>query len=122
MIDKQKITANYENLQKIQYTELIPLEKVLELEQAKEDIINNFLSKIVKIDEVNDKYTLDTNNAFTLSDLLEESTKSFGGINFIEKNNYNGQLSIDIAHKYAMIALVYKDNTLKYSVTVFWDI
>ena len=122
MIDKQKITLDYENLRKVQYTELLPLEKVLELEQAKEDIISGYLSKIVKINEENDKYTLDTNNTFNLSDLLDEFTKTFGNINFIEKNNYNGHLSIDIACQYGMIGLSYQGNTFKYSVTVFWDI
>ncbi|MBP5706841.1 MAG: hypothetical protein J6W76_06115, partial [Spirochaetales bacterium] len=69
MIDKAKIQSDYENLKKVQYTDLLPLDKVLELEESKQILTEQYLSKITKINCDDNKYSLETENGFKLSDL-----------------------------------------------------
>ena len=122
MTDKAKIQSDYENLQKVQYTDLLPLEKVIELEEAKEMLTEKYLSKIKSISSSGNKYTLETDGSFTLSDLLDKANEMLGDVNYIEKDNENGLISIDVAFTYGIIGMLYSQGKFKYSITVFWDI
>jgi CRISPR/Cas system-associated endonuclease/helicase Cas3 len=122
MTDKAKIQSDYENLRKVQYTDLLPLDKVIELEEAKEMLTEKYLSKIKSISCSGNKYTLETDGSFTLSDLLDKANEVLGDVNYIEKDNENGLISIDVAFTYGIIGMLYSQENFKYSITVFWDI
>ena len=122
MTDKAKIQSDYENLQKVQYTDLLPLDKVIELEEAKEVLTEKYLSKIKSISCSGNKYSLETDGSFTLSDLLDKANELLGDVNYIEKDNENGLISIDVAFTYGIIGMLYSQEKFKYSITVFWDI
>lgn len=122
MTDKAKIQSDYENLRKVQYTDLLPLDKVIELEEAKEMLREKYLSKIKSISCSGNKYTLETDGSFTLSDLLDKANEVLGDVNYIEKDNENGLISIDVAFTYGIIGMLYSQENFKYSITVFWDI
>ena len=122
MTDKAKIQSDYENLRKVQYTDLLPLDKVIELEEAKEMLTEKYLSKIKSISCSGNKYTLETDGSFTLSDLLDKANEVLGDVNYIEKDNENGLISIDVAFTYGIIGMLYSQEKFKYSITVFWDI
>ena len=122
MIDKAKIQSDYENLQRVQYTDLLPLDKIFELEEAKEYLTEQYLSKITSVTCSDDKYTLVSDGSFTLSDLLDKASERFGDINYIDKENENGLVSVDAAFTYGIIGMLYSQGKFKYSITVFWDI
>ena len=122
MTDKAKIQSDYENLKKVQYTDLLPLDKVIELEEAKEVLTEKYLSKIKSISCSGNKYSLETDGSFTLSDLLDKANELLGDVNYIEKDNENGLISIDVAFTYGIIGMLYSQEKFKYSITVFWDI
>ena len=122
MIDKAKIQSDYENLQRVQYTDLLPLDKIFELEEAKEYLTEQYLSKITSVTCSDDKYTLVNDGSFTLSDLLDKASEWFGDINYIDKENENGLVSVDAAFTYGIIGMLYSQGKFKYSITVFWDI
>ena len=122
MADKAKIQSDYENLKKVQYTDLLPLDKIIELEEAKEMLTEKYLSKIKSISCSGSKYTLETDGSFTLSDLLDKANELLGDVNYIEKDNEDGVISIDAAFTYGIIGLLYSQGNFKYSITVFWDV
>ncbi|HOV15462.1 MAG TPA: hypothetical protein PK771_14335, partial [Spirochaetota bacterium] len=51
MIDIEKIKKDYEDLKLRSYSRLLPLEKVLSLEEDKEELKEGYLEKITKITE-----------------------------------------------------------------------
>ena len=122
MTDKAKIQSDYENLKKVQYTDLLPLDKVMELEESKELLIEKYLSKITAITCSGSKYSLETDGSFVLSDLLDKANELLGDMNYIEKDSENGLVSIDVAFTYGIIGMLYSQGKFKYSITVFWDI
>ncbi len=122
MIDKAKIQSDYENLKKVQYTDLLPLDKVLELEESKQVLTERYLSKITKINFDDNKYSLETESGFKLSDLLDEANQLLGDVNYIDKDYEDGVVSIDVAFTYGIIGMLYSQGNFKYSITVFWDV
>ncbi|OHD11722.1 MAG: hypothetical protein A2086_12300 [Spirochaetes bacterium GWD1_27_9] len=119
MINIEKIKQDYENLSSKNYTRLLPLQKIITLETAKEEIIDRFLSKIEKID--NNFEIVSTEN-FKLDDVISQAKKKFGPLNFFDKSIDNGKINIDIAFNFSLISIYYLNEKLKYRVTIFWDV
>ncbi len=120
MVDREKIRADYNNLKKRGQTRLLPLEKVMALEDAKVTLTEMYLKKICKILPT---FELDTDESFvfTMEEFLTECKKFFGEPNFFNKQNENNKLSIDIAFNFGTVSLLYHNEKFSYRVAIFWD-
>jgi len=123
MFDSQKITQEYEKIRASRYSGLLPLQKVLKLEEEKEKYIEKFLVKIKGIDKdfniISDgKYTL----KYTLKEMINEAIQKFGDLNFTDKSCEDGAITIDMAFNLCIISLKFRENNFKYKITVFWDL
>jgi len=119
MFDSQKITQEYEKIRASRYSGLLPLQKVLKLEEEKEKYIEKFLVKIKGIDKdfniISDgKYTL----KYTLKEMINEAIQKFGDLNFTDKSCEDGAITIDMAFNLCIISLKF----FEYKITVFWDL
>lgn len=119
MFDSQKITQEYEKIRASRYSGLLPLQKVLKLEEEKEKYIEKFLVKIKGIDK---DFNIISDEKYTLKEMINEAIQKFGDLNFTDKSCEDGNITIDMAFNLCIISLKFRENNFKYKITVFWDL
>ncbi|HOF00279.1 MAG TPA: hypothetical protein PK385_05250 [Spirochaetota bacterium] len=119
MFDAQKITQEYERIKASKYSGLLPLQKVLKLEQEKEKYIEKFLVKIKKIDK---EFNIISDEKFTLDEMIKEAIQKFGDLTFTDKSCEGDNITIDMAFNLCIISLKFRESKFKYKITVFWDL
>jgi hypothetical protein len=119
MLDIQKVKDDYENLKKQSHSRLLPFDKIIELEKAKEEIIEKYLSKITKIDG---NFEIQTNDGFNIDNVIKFSKNMFGDLNFFDTSSDDGKIMIDMAFHFCIISLSYYNDKMKFKITVFWDL
>ena len=118
MIDEQKIKNEYDRLKKQSVSRLLSFEKVILLEKAKQELIENYLSRIVRIDQ---KFDIETETGFDIDRLINVIKTNFGDLNFFDTSKDDEKLTIDMAFHFCITSLIYTKDKMKYKVTVFWD-
>jgi hypothetical protein len=119
MVDLNKIKNEYIRLKSASLTRLLPIEKIIQLENEKEKISTEYLSKIKAIDE---KFEIISENGFKIDDLLKIAKTKFGDLNFFDTNNEENKISIDMAFHFCIISISYFNQKIKYRITIFWDV
>ncbi|HPO48712.1 MAG TPA: hypothetical protein PLO89_00150 [Spirochaetota bacterium] len=119
MADIEKITRDYNKLKSNGNSNLLSLDKIVSLEQSKEKLINDFLSKILRIEQ---NFDFVTESGFKLDDLIIFCKNRFGDINFIDKKNNSDKIEIVLAFHFCIVSLVYFEEKIKFKAMIFWDI
>jgi len=119
MINLEELKKKYDSLKEINSDiNLLPFEKVKELEETKIKIINNFLLKIKKLD---DKINIVSDENITIENIIDYSKRYLGAMNFFDKKDENGEKKIYCVFDFGVISIFYKNDKLKYKVSLFWD-
>jgi len=118
MIDIEKIKSDYEKLKLERHTGILPFDRVVVLENTKQEIIEKYISKITKI---NPDFSIAATSNFTIDEMIKEIKSKFGDLNFFDTTGEEGKLSIDLAFNFCIISISYFQEKLKYRFTVFWD-
>jgi hypothetical protein len=118
MVDIEKIKKEYERINAQGQIRLLPIEKIIALENFKLEITEKYLSKIIKI---KGDFEIISEGNFTINDIIKFAKPKFGDLNFFDKNNEEEKLGIDMAFNFCIISLRYSKDKMKCKVTVFWD-
>lgn len=118
MINKETIKKEYFELKKKGVLGLLPLPRIYKLEQHKEDVKAAYLAHVAHVD---DSLQVHFSNNITFNDFLEACKKYFGNLNFNDKKNENGKISINLAFDFCIISIKSSDNRVRASIDTFWD-
>lgn len=120
MVDIDRIKDDYEKLKQKQLNGLLSLEKVIELENFKDWLINNRLIKIKKV--TTDFLILIDEDFIQIEDIISQCKMNFGDANFVDKRNENNKIIIDVAFHFCILSLSCNNGIVKYKVNIFWDV
>ncbi len=120
MIDINRITNEYDRLKREgRGNRLLPLDKILKIEQSKDDLIDIYLSKIKGITK--DFKVVYDDKEMTLSSQEKFCSNRFGTLNFTDKAIENGKIKMVYAYNFCLITIECS-SYVTYKVNVFWDL
>ncbi len=116
----EKIKEKYDLLKK-ESDNILPFDKVLLLEKAKEEFEVKYLSKIVKVD--GNFIYFENGASFLVENFIKKAEISFGELSFLERKDTFDRLIIEMAFSFALMSISYffDSKSVKYKVNVYWD-
>lgn len=118
MIDKDRIKKEYFELKKKGVMGLLPLPRIYKLEQHKEDVKSEYLRFVSNVDE---SLEVHFSNNISFNDFVAICKEYFGNLNFNDKKNENGKISVNLAFDFCIISINSFDNRVKAKIDTFWD-
>lgn len=119
MPDLEIIKSEYEKLISADKNiRLLSFDKVVKLEQAKDELIEKYISKIKKIDN---EYKLINDYNIIIDDIIDFSKEHFGTLNHIDCRMENHGPLIILAFNFGLIKLTNSDERIKCKINLFWD-
>jgi len=116
----EKIKDKYNKL-KEENSDILSLEKVISLEEGKENFILNYLSKIVKVDEHSIYFK--NEKSILMDSFIKKAEAIFGELTFLENRETADGWIIEIAFSFSLVSIhyYYDKKNIKYKINVFWD-
>jgi len=119
MPDLELIKSEYEKLiSEDNNIRILSFDKVLKIEYAKDELIENYISKIKKIDN---EYNLINDHKINIDDIIDFSKEHFGTLNHIDCRMENNEPLIVLAFNFGIIKLTNHDEKVKCKINLFWD-